>query len=80
MPNNELPPKQEQKLEENYLKFIDGLEKLSKKYGYAIQACGCFYFDADGFQEIKYDRDPSSGDLDIQTLIYSDGTDFRYSY
>lgn len=72
--NDKMTTKAEKKLENNYLKFIDGLEKLSKKYGFAIQACGCFYFDANGFQNIEYVRDLSSGDIDIRTLIFNDGT------
>ena len=62
------------KQEKNYQKFISELEKISKKYGIAISACGCFYYD-DGvsFQEIEYRRDSSSGDLNIDKLIFSDG-------
>jgi len=75
--SDELTAKQEEKLEQNYLKFIDELEKLSQKYGFAIQACGCFYWDVDGFQNIKYKRDFSSGDLDIDELTFSDGSN-RY--
>ena len=63
------------KQEKNYQAFILKLEKLSKKYGIAIQACGCFYYDDEcSFNEIEYRRDSSSGDLDIDTLVFSDGT------
>ena len=63
------------KEEKNYQKFISELEKLSKKYGIGLSACGCFdYWDEDGFQKITYKRDSSSGDLRIDELIFSDGT------
>ena len=61
------------KLDDNYDKFMEGLQKLSKKYGFAIQACGCFYWDADGFKEIEYKVDRSSGDINIKKLVFSDG-------
>jgi len=64
-----------EKQEKNYQKFISELEKLSKKHGIAIQACGCFYYDEESsFKEIEYRRDSSSGDLDIDILVFSDGT------
>ncbi len=66
------------KEERNYQKFIAGLEKLSKKYGIGLSACGCFdFWDEDGFQKITYRRDSSSGDLRIDELIFSDGTKFE---
>lgn len=65
----------EQKREKDYQNFISDLEKISKKHGIGISAVGCFkFFDIDGFQEIKYHRDSSSGDLDIDALTFSDGT------
>ncbi len=64
---------EETKLENNYLKFVDGLEKLSKKYGIAITSIGGISFDVNGFEEIEYTRDFSSGDLRPKRLIYSDG-------
>ena len=63
----------QEKLDTNYEKFMAGLQDLSKKYGFAIQACGCFYWDADGFKEIEYKIDRSSGDIMIKKLTYSDG-------
>ena len=63
----------EEKYDRNFQKFIDGLEKLSK-CGLAISACGCFAcYDLDGFKEITYRRDSSSGDIDIVSVIDSDG-------
>ncbi len=64
---------EETKLENNYLKFVDGLEKLSKKYGIAITSIGGISWDVNGFQEIEYSRDFSSGDLIPRKLVYSDG-------
>lgn len=62
------------KYDQNFQKFIDGLEKLSKECGIAISACGCFAcYDLDGFKDITYKRDSSSGDLDIISVIDSDG-------
>ena len=62
------------KEERNYQAFITELEKISKKYGIGLSACGCFdYCDEDGFQEIKYHKDSSSGDLRIDKLIDSKG-------
>lgn len=66
----------QEKLDKNYEKFMAGLQKLSKKYGFAISACGCFYWDADGFQDIEYRVDRSSCDIRIDKLIYSDGEVF----
>ena len=63
----------QEKLDTNYEKFMAGLQDLSKKYGFAIQACGCFYWDANGFQDIEYRVDRSSGDIRIDKLIFSDG-------
>jgi len=65
--------KEQEKLERNYLKFVDGVEKLSKKYGIAISVVGSIRWDVDGFQEIEYSRDFSSGDLIPRRLVYSDG-------
>ena len=65
------------KYEANFQKFITGLEKLSKKYGIGISGCGVFdYWDENGFKEIEYTKDSSSGDLRIEKLIFSDGTSF----
>ena len=51
------------------------LEKISKKYGIGISGCGVFdFFDENGFKEIKYRKDSSSGDLRIEKLVFSDGT------
>ncbi|MBR6126245.1 hypothetical protein IKQ21_01020 [bacterium] len=64
----------EKKYDKNFQKFITGLEKLSKECGIAISACGCFdYYDLNGFKEVVYKRDSSSGDLDIVSIIDSDG-------
>ena len=61
--------------ERNYQCFIKDLEKISKKYGIGLNACGCFdFYDEDGFQNITYKRDSSSGDLVIEELTFSDGT------
>lgn len=63
------------KEERNYQGFITELEQISKKYGIGLRACGCFdYWDENGFKDIIYKRDSSSGDLIIQELIFSDGT------
>ena len=64
-----------EKEERNYQKFINELEKISKKYGIGLIACGCFdYWDENGFKSIEYSRDSSSGDLMIRELTFSDGT------
>ena len=65
--------KEQEKLERNYLKFVDGVEKLSKKYGIAISVVGGIRWDVDGFQDVEYSRDFSSGDLIPRRLVYSDG-------
>ena len=63
-----------EKYDQNFQKFIDGLEKLSKECGLAISACRCFScYDLDGFKDITYKRDSSSGDIDIVSIIDSDG-------
>lgn len=68
-----------EKYEANFQKFIDGLEKLSKKCGIAISACGCFSaHDIDGFKSITYRRDSSSGDIDIESITFSDGEVINY--
>ena len=68
----------EEKYEKNFQKFITGLEKLSKECGIAIEACGCFaYYDINGFKNIEYRRDSSSGDIDIVSVIDSDGEIMR---
>ena len=62
------------KEERNYQAFITELEKISKKYGIGLNACGCFdFWDENGFQSISYHRDSSSGDLQIKELTFSDG-------
>ena len=62
------------KEERNYQAFITELEKISKKYGIGLSACGCFdYWDENGFKSISYTRDSSSGDLRIEELTFSDG-------
>ena len=54
---------------------MNELEKLSKKYGIGISGCGVFKFwDEDGFKEIEYTNDSSSGDLWVNKLVFSDGT------
>ena len=64
-----------EKEELNYQAFMNELEKLSKKYGIGILACGCFrYWDEDGFKKISYKKDSSSGDLIPQEIVFSDGT------
>ena len=68
----------DEKYEQNFQKFITGLEKLSKECGIAIEACGCFEcYDLNGFKHIEYRRDSSSGDLDIVSIIDSDGEVMR---
>ena len=63
------------KEERNYQAFITELETISKKYGIGLMACGCFdYWDEEGFKDIIYRRDSSSGDLRIEELVFSDGT------
>ena len=65
------------KEEQNYQNFITELERISKKYGIGLNACGCFRFwDENGFKDIKYKRDSSSGDLSIQRLVSSEGEEF----
>lgn len=65
----------EEKYEKNYQEFMKELTKISKKYGIGIQACGCFdYYDLDGFKDIEYKIDSSSGDIRISGIIYNDGT------
>ncbi len=62
------------KYDQNFQKFIDGLEKLSKECGIAISACGCIRcYDLDGFKKVTYKRDSSSGDLRTISVIDSDG-------
>lgn len=66
------------KEERNYQVFMNELEKISKKYGIGIFGCGCFrYFDEDGFKEIEYKKDSSSGDIVINKLTFSDGEKLR---
>ncbi len=68
-----------EKYEANFQKFIDGLEKLSKQCGIAISACGCFpAYDLDGFKAITYKRDSSSGDINIESITFSDGEIINY--
>uniref|UniRef100_UPI004026A683 hypothetical protein n=1 Tax=Candidatus Stercorousia sp. TaxID=3048886 RepID=UPI004026A683 len=68
-----------EKYEANFQKFIDGLEKLSKKCGIAISACGCFpAYNIDGFKAITYKRDSSSGDLGIVSITFNDGEIINY--
>lgn len=63
------------KEERNYQGFITELEQISKKYGIGLSACGCFkYWDENGFKDIEYTKDSSSGDLRIEKLVFSDGT------
>lgn len=62
-----------EQLDIKYEKFMAGLQKLSQKYGFAIQACGCFYWDLNGFKEIEYKVDRSSGDIMFKKLVFSDG-------
>ena len=65
----------EEKYEKNYQEFMKELTKISKKYGIGIQACGCFdYYDLDGFKDIEYKIDSSSGDIRISGIIYNYGT------
>lgn len=67
------------KYDQNFQKFIDGLERLSKKYGIALSVVGgiCAY-DLEGFKEIKYTRDSSSGDILTRKVIAHDGEDLSY--
>lgn len=66
----------ELKYDQNFQKFIDGLERLSKKCGIALQVVGgiCAY-DLEGFKEIKYTRDSSSGDILARKVIANNGED-----
>lgn len=68
--------KEELKYDQNFQKFIDGLEKLSKECGIALKVVGgiCAY-DLKGFKEIKYNRDSSSGDILAQKVIAHDNED-----
>lgn len=62
------------KEERNYQAFINELEQISKKYGIGISGCGIFKWqDEEGFKDIKYTNDSSSGDLWIKKLVFSDG-------
>ena len=70
---DEMTKQEQEKLECNYLKFVDGVEKLSKKYGIAISVVGGIRWDVNGFKEVEYSRDFSSGDLIPRKLVYSDG-------
>jgi len=64
----------EEKYEKNYQGFMKELTKISKKYGIAISACGCFrYYDLNGFKDIEYYDDSSSGDIRLAGIIYSNG-------
>ncbi len=64
----------EDKEEQNYQAFITEFERISRKYGIAFKAVGGLTFsDVNGFKEIEYSRDSSSGDLIIKKLIFSDG-------
>lgn len=64
-------------LENNFEKFVDGLEELSKKYGIAVQVVGGLVWDLDGFQKIEYKRDFWSGDLMPKTLTFNDGSEIK---
>lgn len=64
----------EEVYERNYQTFINGLEKLTKKTGIGISACGCFFYDLKGFKTLKYKKDSSSGDLYPEIAICKDGT------
>jgi len=67
-----------EKEEKNYQGFIKDLEKISKKYGIAIEGCGLFtYYDLNGFKNIEYSKDSSSGDIWVKKLTYSDGEEAR---
>ena len=60
--------------EQNFQKFIDGLEKLSKECGIAIDVIGGIYaHDLYGFKEITYSRDSSSGDILPRKIIAHEG-------
>lgn len=64
----------ELKIEKNYQNFMKDLTKISKKYGMAISACGCFdYYDVDGFKDIEYRIDSSSGDIQYNRIVLSNG-------
>ena len=64
----------EEKYKKNYEGFMNELTKISKKYGIGIQAYGCFeYYDINGFKNIEYYKDETSGDIRIAGLVYSDG-------
>ena len=66
----------EEKYEKNDQGFMKELTRISKKYGIGINACGCFdYYDLNGFKDIEYYNDSSSGDIRIAGIIYSDGTE-----
>ena len=65
----------EEKQEQNYQAFMKDLEKISKKYGIAIEGCGLFtFYDLNGFKNIEYKKDSSSGDIWVKDLTFSDGT------
>ena len=66
----------ELRYDQNFQKFIDGLEKLSKKCGIAIEVVGGIRaYDLEGFKDIKYTRDSSSGDIRARKIIAHDGED-----
>ena len=54
----------EEKYEKNYQGFMKELTRISKKYGIG-----------NGFKDIEYYNDSSSGDIRIAGIIYSDGTE-----
>jgi hypothetical protein len=47
----------------NFLSFINELEKLTRKYGVAVYGHFDITDDISEFQDVKYDRDISSGDI-----------------
>lgn len=54
---------------------MNELEKLYKNTVSVFSGCGVFdYWDENGFKEIEYRKDSSSGDLRIEKLVFSDGT------
>ena len=54
--------KYKESYEERFVKFVEELEKLSRKYGICIQSVGGVY-DLDGDTFLGYTKDPTSGDL-----------------
>lgn len=59
---------QDKKYKSDMSKFLDGLEKLSKECGIAIEAYQCVkFYSTNGIKEIKYKR-VFNDDIEIELL------------